>query len=547
MTQPAGRERWIAQRFRSATNRVQERLERLAGLRIDAAPAVAIGAAIGAGAAVVKGLLDMLIGGETGFIVLMGGVALAAWIGGLRGGPVAALVSGLLDAVFLVGAMRPSLVLEAAEGAQLILFVLGGVGISILLASLRTSRDRLAVALADVSSLAADLERRDARLELALAASGTGFWEWDVRGGTLTWSETIFRQHGLEFREPAPTFEAFLEMVHPEDRPRFREALEKALAGEALFNEETRLVWADGSVHVTHQVGRVFRDTSGEPIRVMVTSTDVTERRSLEMERDRLLSGQRRADMFREAFLDVLSHELRTPITTIFGLTKILTRPGRVSDQREQLDLVGDVAAESERLANLLDDLLVLTRVERGGFALETEPLELRRLLTRAIKREVDRLPGLRIESKVPPDLPIVAGEVTYVEQILRNVLSNAAKYTPAGTAVVVVATHEGDTVAIRILDSGPGIDPEAAKRVFEPFYRGPESAGRSTGRASDSSCARASSRRWAARSGHASGRRVAPSSASRSRCSPTTRRRVREPADPARSGGGAPPPVRPT
>ena len=465
------------QHLRPAVSRIQRLLERLGGLRVDAGPAVLIGAAIGAGAVVVKGLLDMLIGGELGFIVLMGGVVLAAWVGGLRGGLVAVLDSALLDAAFLIGEVRPSLVLDQIEGARVILFLLGGVVVSILIASLRASRDRLAVVLAEVGSLAADLERRDARLELSLAASGTGFWEWDVRDGSLTWSETIFRQHGLESRNSAPSFEAFLEMIHPEDRPQFRAVLEKSLTGEAPFDEETRLVWPDGSVHISHQVGRVFRNTSGEPIRVVATSTDITERRRLEAERNRLVSEERRASTFREAFLDVLSHELRTPITTIFGLAQILARPGRVSNQREQLELIDDVAAESERLFHLVDDLLVLSRVDRGEFALEAEPLELRRLLTRVIEHEVDRLQGLRIESEIPEDLPIVAGEATYVEQILRNVLSNAAKYTPPGTPILVRVTHEGDTVAIRILDSGPGIDPEAAERVFELFYRDPESA----------------------------------------------------------------------
>ena len=479
MTKPAEREQGITQRLRSATSRGERQLARLGALRVDAAPAIAIAIAIaiGVGAVAAKGLLDMLIGGDTGFIILMGGVALAAWVGGLRGGLVATLISALADAAFLEGAVRPSLVLEGPEGARVILFILAGVAVSIAIASLRTSRDRLAIAVADASLLATDVKRRDARLELALAASGTGFWEWDVQGGTLTWSETIFRQHGFESPEPTLAFEAFLEMIHPGDRPRFREALDRALAGEAPFNEEMRLVWPDGSVHLTHQVGRVFRDASGEPIRVMATSTDVTERRRLEAERDRLLSEERRASTFREAFLDVLSHELRTPITTIFGLAQILTRPGRVSDQHEQQELIKDVAAESERLFRLVEDLLVLTRAERGEFALEAEPLELRRLLAKVIEYEADRLPGLRIESEIPRHLPIVAGEATYVEQILRNILSNASKYTAPGTPVIVRATHEGDTVAIRILDAGPGIDPEASERAFELFYRGAESA----------------------------------------------------------------------
>ena len=119
----------------------------------------------------------------------------------------------------------------------------------------------------------------------------------------------------------------------------------------------------------------------------------------------------------------------------------------------------------------------MLTRAERGQFAVEAEPLELRRLLARVVAREQARLPGLAIKTEIARDLPVVAGEQTYVEQIVRNMLSNAAKYTPPGTDVIVRAEQDNGTVAVRVLDSGPGIEPVAAQRAFELFYRDPNRA----------------------------------------------------------------------
>jgi two-component system sensor histidine kinase KdpD len=116
----------------------------------------------------------------------------------------------------------------------------------------------------------------------------------------------------------------------------------------------------------------------------------------------------------------------------------------------------------------------VLTRAERGGIAIESEPLEPRRLLSRVIEREAARLPSISIEADLPLGLPIVAGEDTYVEQIVRNMLNNAAKYTPPGTVVQVRAEQDGDNVAVRVLDSGPGIDEASVERAFELFYRDP-------------------------------------------------------------------------
>jgi PAS domain S-box-containing protein len=298
-----------------------------------------------------------------------------------------------------------------------------------------------------------------------------------VPTGALSWSETIFHQHGLDPETAPPSFDRYVESIHPDDRAAFREAIEETVAARDSFSLEFRVVWPDGTIHWTHGAGRLFRDSNGRPTRMIGTGTDITERRRLEAERDQLLADERRAGAFREAFVDVISHELRTPITTIFGLTRILARPGRVDDATQRTGLIDDVAAESERLFRLVEDLLVLTRAERGQFAVDTEPLELRRLLNRVVAQEQARLPGLSISTEIPRDLPIVAGEEIYVEQIVRNMLSNAAKYTPPGTSVVVRTDNEGGTVAVRVLDAGPGLRPDAADRAFELFYRDPDLA----------------------------------------------------------------------
>ncbi len=267
-------------------------------------------------------------------------------------------------------------------------------------------------------------------------------------------------------------------MIHPDDRDRFANTIADAVDGAGSFEMDFRIVSAsDGSVHWTHGAGRLFSDADGRPLRMIGTGQDITERRRLEEERDQLLAEERRAGEFREAFIDVISHELRTPITSIFGLTQIMTRPGRQDDEAARAALLDDIRAESERLYRLVEDLLILSRVERGRLILDTEPIAPRRSLERIVEREASELPSLRISLDLEPDLPIVAGEHTYIEQIVRNLLGNAAKYTPAGTSVVVSARREDGNVAIRVTDDGPGIPNDSVERIFELFYRDPASA----------------------------------------------------------------------
>ncbi len=328
-----------------------------------------------------------------------------------------------------------------------------------------------------MAALVEDVAARDARLEIMLSASGTGFWEWDVATGELTWSEAIFRQHGLEPSDHAPDFPTYLTMIHPDDRAPFQEAIATALDEADTFSLDFRLLWADGAIHWTHGAGRVFRDADGRPLRMIGTGQDITERRRLEDERDDLIAQERRAGEFREAFVDVISHELRTPITTILGLTQILARPGRLDDPVERAAMLEDVRAESERLHHLVEDLLVLSRVERGRLDVDSEPLQPRRLLQQIVEHETAAWPSIRITLDVDDDLPVVLGEATYVSQIMRNLLGNAAKYTPRGSSVTVGARVEGDDVAVRVTDDGPGIPADSRDRLFELFYRDPDSA----------------------------------------------------------------------
>jgi len=191
---------------------------------------------------------------------------------------------------------------------------------------------------------------------------------------------------------------------------------------------------------------------------------------------------ERQANALREAFIGVISHELRTPITTIYGLSKMLrqrldTMAPEVRDQ-----LIGDVEAESDRLYRLVEDLLVLSRAERGRVEIATDPIVLTHVLRRAIDSEATRWPTRDFSLDADRHVPIVLGEETYVEQAIRNLLTNAAKYSAPGTSITVRVEPADDEVVVRVLDEGIGIAPEDADRVFELFYRSPRASRQAAG-----------------------------------------------------------------
>ena len=348
------------------SHRARAELTRAGEIRFDGLRGAAIGVLAAATAVAAKLVLNELAGGDTGYILLVAAVIVAAWIGGVPGGITATSVGVTLNSVIFItdGRLAAATPLEAWRQA---LFIVIGIAASVLLASRRSSRDRLAAALVEVSNLADEVDSRDRRLEIMLAASGTGFWEWDITTGKLSWSDAIFEQHGLDPGGDAPDFPTYLGMIREGDREQFTSAIEAAVAGVSDLDIEFRLVWADGSEHWTHGAGRVFRDAHGRPIRMIGTGQDITDRKHLEADRDRLLADERRAASSARRSSTSSVTRLRYPDHDDPRARPRSCPPGPRPDPEVRAAMVADTRAESERLYRLVEDLLVLSRVERGA------------------------------------------------------------------------------------------------------------------------------------------------------------------------------------
>jgi signal transduction histidine kinase len=196
--------------------------------------------------------------------------------------------------------------------------------------------------------------------------------------------------------------------------------------------------------------------TSGDTTEVVVIR-DVTE--------------ARQSRGLREAFLGMLSHELRTPVTTIYAAAALLRPPADSLDAAERAGLVDDIGEEAERLLRLVDDLLVLAHFDEG-LDLVQEPSLLQQAVPHVIERERRRRADVEIELAVLSELPVVTGDETSVEQVVRNLVSNAIKY--GGGQPIRVELVKGDSpgAIVRVLDRGPGVDPEEAETLFQPFFR---------------------------------------------------------------------------
>jgi signal transduction histidine kinase len=201
-------------------------------------------------------------------------------------------------------------------------------------------------------------------------------------------------------------------------------------------------------------------------------------------ERAGLHAQEREAQRLQEAFISVISHELRTPITTILAGSRLLRRQigdGPV-DTEVASDLAADIEAEADRLFRIVEDLLVLSRLERRNLLISQEPVHVAHLVERVVASEARRWPSHRFVTPGRVNVGVVRGEETYIEQVLRNLLANAAKYSPAGSTVEVLVDDHPDGVAVRVLDDGPGIARAEVEQLFTLFYRSPATAATAAG-----------------------------------------------------------------
>jgi len=190
----------------------------------------------------------------------------------------------------------------------------------------------------------------------------------------------------------------------------------------------------------------------------------------------------RRADRLRSALFNSISHDLRTPLSTVLGSATTLIDFGKTLTAKVRADLLLSIREEAERLNRYVGDLLDMTRLEGGGLNTRREWLDIRDVLRAAVERVRRRLGRRRVDRDFPPRLSLVMADASLLEQALVNILENAIAYSPDGTAIEVAAYEDRGNVVISIEDEGRGIPTSELERVFERFRRMDEATDRGKG-----------------------------------------------------------------
>ena len=315
-----------------------------------------------------------------------------------------------------------------------------------------------------------EITRANERLDLALQGSRLAIWDADITGGKIYLSEGWAEMLGNSPRETVTDSQALYALVHPDDRERVAGVFIGALKGALPeYRVEHRVRTRGGEWKWILSHGQVVsRDAAGRVLRMTGTNADISARKEI--------------DRMKNEFIAVVGHELRTPLSSIVGSLGLLVA---TKDLREDIQTLIRVARDnSQRLVRLVNDILDVEKLDSDTLQIQLEPVDLATLIDTAIQANqgyADQygVSLVRTQSEGPAR---VDASFDRLMQVMANLLSNAAKFSPRGARVEIRLQRMRGAFRVSIIDRGPGIPEDFKPRVFDRFAQADSSISRQRG-----------------------------------------------------------------
>jgi PAS domain S-box-containing protein len=268
-------------------------------------------------------------------------------------------------------------------------------------------------------------------------------------------------------------------IINEESRLTVESPVDRVLREGAIVGlaNHTILLAKDGREVPLDDSGAPIRDRQGHIEGVVLVFRDITERKTLEYEREELLRLEHqarleaeKADQLKLQFLAMISHELRTPLTSIKGFSSTLLAKDVEWTSENQRDFISIIDMEADKLTELIEQLLDISRLQSGTLGINAEPQSVELLMDVARPR-LERLAAAHpLSFHVAENLSASQIDQLRIIQVLCNLVENASKYSPEGTPIQITVTQQGDYVQVDVVDKGVGIPLEDRQRIFEAF-----------------------------------------------------------------------------
>lgn len=296
------------------------------------------------------------------------------------------------------------------------------------------------------------------RMEIAAQSLEIGVWDLDLKTDTYVLNDRIYEIYGSPRGSFPSVPEELMRRIHPDDRKTVVRKHLAAIASASRFDAQFRIVRPDGQERVIRSTALVGVDDAGVAVRMTGVNWDITE--------------LKKAERLKSEFVSTVSHELRTPLTSIQGSLGLLCGTVAATLPESARKLLDVARRNSDRLALLINDLLDMEKIEAGKLHFDLTRQPVMPLVEQSLEANAGYAVAYRVQFKLTRTAPDTDARVDANRflQVMANLLSNAAKFSPAGADVDVAVTVAEGRVRIAVRDRGPGVAAEFRDSIFQKF-----------------------------------------------------------------------------
>lgn len=305
------------------------------------------------------------------------------------------------------------------------------------------------------------LKSSEIRLKMAIESANEALWDWNFQSGELYLNENWYKMSGYTSEELSGLSNLWYRFIDKEDLPNVIDNWNRHISGETEFYEQiNRIVTKEGSKKWVITKGMVVkRDKDGNPLRAVGIQADITEQKEREEELRKLVAT-------RDMYFSIIAHDLRGPIGSFAGLTEMMNTSSL--DKESEKEIISELAKLSKSTFELLENLLIWARSQRGDVALNLTQINLSTLVEIVLSplKTLAQQKNISLINEVKDGTTVFADSEA-LSLIIRNIVSNSIKFTKSGGRVLVSSKKRDNLMEISIIDNGIGMPKEVADRLF--------------------------------------------------------------------------------
>jgi PAS domain S-box-containing protein len=323
--------------------------------------------------------------------------------------------------------------------------------------------------------MAEKLKESDYRYELAMQGSNAGLWDWDIKRNQIFHGPKWYDMLGYDennFHDAS--IENIYEIIHPDDLPGVREALTNQMEKDIPYSVELRMKRKDGTFHWFLDSGKVIRENGNGPIRMVGSIIDIQERKKAESEVLKQNELLEKANSELDRFVYITSHDLKAPLLSVMGLINLAQMSGDPNEIEMCLRLMKE---RIKGLEHFIGDIIDYSRNARSGII--SDEIYLKSMIEDILKEMifVDDADKITISLDIPAEFRFLS-DSKRLSVIMKNLIFNSIKYhdpAKSNPSIEIKAVKSEESISIRVIDNGIGVDHKMKDKIFDMFYRASE------------------------------------------------------------------------